>query len=121
MSGSNLASYEIITNGDMTLPLISKVIPTKFQDNIGIQATWTGVPFGSITVQVSVDYDPEIVDLKSTATWSTLTLSSLIAPVGMPDDAYISIHQIEAPYMRVLYTPISGSGFLSVWAAAKQV
>ena len=122
MSYNFLQPIQIISAGDMSGSITSPVIETKLQDNLGIQLNWTGAPFGTFDVQISIDYKKDVNgSVQNPGNWVSLVLIPAIAASGVPDIAYIDINQICAPYMRVLYTRGSGSGSLDMYVTGKGV
>lgn len=87
------------------------------KDNIGYQLVWTGTLAGTFAVQVSADYSP----VTTIGTWTSITLNPVPTAAGSPDNAYIDITQISAPYIRVVFTYSSGSGNLTGTIVAKGV
>lgn len=114
----------------MTGTLTSAVTCIQWLDNIGIQFNWTGAPVGSFAIQVSADYvqDPE-GRVTNPGNWIPLTLTYLSAPnvftsaqsvptsVGSP--IYIDLNQLSSPWIRSVYTSVSGSGILNALITAK--
>ncbi len=134
MSGrkNNLRQFQTVRNGDMSAPITTPVTCIQWLDNIGLQFNWTGAPVGSFAIQVSSDYvqDPE-GRVTNPGSWIPLTLTYLTAPdvftsaqsipttVGSP--IYVDLNQLSAPWIRAVYTPVSGSGTLNAFATAKAV
>lgn len=111
MTGASMASS---VNGTPTL--------IQFMDNVGYQFSWTGSdPLGTITIQVSADYDPRF---PSAATWTTLQTSPgtnlTVTPGGSAGNAYVDLNQLSAPAVRPVYTTAtSSSGALTAKLTAK--
>lgn len=122
MSYNLLKPYHLIKAVSMASSITSTPVENQYQDNVGIQLTWTGSPTGPFSVQVSVDY---AIDNQGNVTnagnWVTLTLSAPIAAIGSPDTAYIDLNQLTAPYYRVVYTASSGTGTLDSYIIGKGV
>lgn len=72
-------------------------------DYVNIQAVWTGTPTGSFDFQASHDQ----------ATWTSLAFANPFTATGAAGNLMADI-KLSAPYLRVVYTPTSGSGTLNV-------
>lgn len=122
MAYSNLLPFQLITSGNMNASITSDAVYTQYQDNIGIQLNWTGVPVGTFDVQISMDHHQDINgNITVAGNWTSLPLSPAIAASGGADTAYIDLNQQSAPYFRVVYTRTSGTGTLNVFATAKGI
>lgn len=124
MAYNVLTPYTLVAAGDMSGSITSQAIYTQYQDNIGLQLSWTGAPVGAFAVQISMDHKESLTSphqVTVDGTWITLTLSPAITASGAPDSAYIDLNQLSAPYVRVVYTPASGTGVLTAFASAKAV
>ena len=101
---------KLIDAGDMSTSLISDVLNTQYMDNIGLQIVWTtSDAVGTWGVELSIDG----------ATWTPLTLSSVVTVAGTNDNAYLDLNQLSANLLRVVYTSTSGTGTCDVWTTAK--
>lgn len=122
MAYNLLKPYHLIKAVSMAASITSTPVENQYQDNVGIQLTWTGSPTGVFSIQVSVDY---AVDAQGNVTnagnWVTLILSAPIAAVGAGDTAYIDLNQLTAPYYRIVYTRSSGTGTLDGYVVGKGV
>lgn len=99
-----------------TTSLITNV---QFQDNIGIQITWTGTsPVGAITIDCSNDYGRNGVLVP---TWISLDFGSAIVITGNSGTHTININQIPFSNIRATYTKGSGVGTLHAQLSAKSV
>lgn len=110
----------VITNGDMSGSITSKVTIIQNLSMVSYGLSWSGTsPVGTAQVQVSNDYATNAAGQVSNAgTWTTLILSvsgvpsSTIPVSGSPGNAFIDIDQIAAYAIRLVYTRASGSGTL---------
>lgn len=120
---NNIVKYQIITSGDMsTASLTSAVTNVQFLDNIGIQLNFTGTPTGSFAVQVSADYaQDDYGNVTNTGNWVSLALSPAPSASGAADTAYVDIIQTSAPWIRTVYTRVSGTGTLNAFITAKMI
>ena len=135
MSGRKnvLPTYPIFVAGDMSQPsLTSLVTEIKYLDNVGIQLQWSGSPVGSFQIQVSADHNENAVGKGVTVAgqWTPLPISyfngsSMTTVTSLPTSAgspfYIDLTQLSAPYIRVVYTSVSGSGTLSGFITSKMI
>lgn len=133
MSAKNtLLKFQNISAGDMsTASLTSAVTNIQFLDNIGLQLNFTGSPTGTFEVQVSSDYAqdgqgnvqvagnwiPLIMTYWDGATF--VTTGDIPTSVGSP--IYLDLALLSAPWIRVVYTRVSGSGTLNSFITAKSV
>jgi len=117
-------STQIIFNGDMTNPITTVPTSLKIIDDSGFQMIWTGAPVGTFSAQVSLDYKPgQFPDEtpQNAGHWVTLPLSTPITASGVPDTAYIDLTLMSSPWVRLVYTPTSGTGSLQVYVTGKSV
>lgn len=113
----NLLPFRIIPTQAVSGNVTSSVTNVFFKDNIGIQLVWTGTLAGTFAVQISADYVPDT----GVGTWTSITLSPVPTAAGSPDNAYIDITQISAPFIRVVFTHSGGSGNLTGTIVGKGV
>lgn len=110
----------VITNGNMSGSLTSKVTVIQNISMVSYGLSWTGSsPVGTAQVQVSNDYATNAAGQVSNAgTWTTLVLSvsgtpsSTIPISGSPGTAFIDIDGLAAYAIRLVYTFTSGTGSL---------
>lgn len=91
---------------------------------ISYDVSWTGAPNGVFSVQVSNTYSQNIDgSVANAGNWSTLPggafVGTLPIPSGSPGNGFIDIVGTEAYAIRLVYTASSGTGNLTVIAAAK--
>lgn len=120
---NNLLKYQTITNGDMSLAsLTSAVTAIQFLDNIGVQLNFSGTPTGSFQIQVSADYAQDGEgNVQNGGNWIPVLLPSSPAASGSAGVIYIDLNQLSAPWIRVVYTRVSGSGTLNAFITAKML
>ena len=117
-----LRQFQTIKNGDMSqASLTSSVSNINNLDNVGLQLNWTGSPTGSFAVQVSIDYlQDEFGNVQNAGNWTAISLNpSPVTSSGSP--IYIQLNSISAPWVRVVYTKVSGSGTLQAWISGKSI
>lgn len=114
--------YQVITNGDMSSPIISAVTIVKMLSQISYDISWTGSnPLGSFSVQVSNTYSQNSDGtVANPGNWTTLTLSTPATATGTASNGFIDIDATGAYAMRLIFTPSGGSsGTLNATIAAK--
>jgi hypothetical protein len=127
-----LKPFQTVTAGNMSASITSQVTTIQFLDNLGLQLDWTGSPIGSFQVQVSADYNQDIMgNVLNAGSWSPIiltyippsgsltTATSIPTSVGSP--IYVDLNQTSAPYIRVVYIASSGSGSLNAYVTAKEI
>lgn len=119
---SNLSRYQLISAGDGSGDLVGAVTSIQFLDNIGYQINMTGSNMtGTFNVEVSADYEQDQNgNVINAGNWIPLPLlPSASVITGAPTNIYIDITQISAPYIRLTYIHVSGSGTVSAFITAK--
>lgn len=116
-----LASFHAIKNGDMSSVITSPVTNVMFLDNLIIQLNSTGAPVGAYTVEFSADYSQDSQGVViNPGNWVVCGLSPS-ASITSAGSVMIDFNQIPASYMRVTWTPASGTGVLNMYVAAKEI
>lgn len=101
--------------------LTSAVTSVQYLDNISVQAIWTGTPTGTITLQGSLDYARDSYgNVTNSGTWDTF-VSATNQPAGSAGSNLFDLNQLSFPYIRLLYTKVSGTGVLNVYVGGKMV
>lgn len=123
MSRKNvLPKFKNITAGDMSANITSTVTNIGYVDNVGIELSWTGTPTGTFTVEVSVSYEQDSQgNVINAGSWNALTLNPTPTASGSAGSFYISLNQIEAPWIRVRYVRTSGTGVLTSFICTKEI
>lgn len=113
--------FQVITNGDMTTTLISQVSVIQNTSKVSYDVSWAGTsPVGSLSVQVSNTYSQNADgSVRNPGDWITLTLSASTAVSGNTGNGFIDITTISAYAIRLVYTPVSGTGTLQATVAGK--
>ena len=122
MRKNTLNSYKILSAGDMSGNLVSKITCIQFMDNIGIQINITsGTPTGTLAVQVSADHQTSgpTNDIIVAGNWVTLT--SLSVASGQPSNIYFDLKELSAPFIQLIYTAGSGSGTCDAFIVGKSI
>lgn len=130
---NNLAKFKTISAGVMTGTnvLTSTVTSIKFLDDVGIQFNWTSSPVGNFRVQVSADHEQDIegnvtvagnwVPLLFTYWNGSAFVTSYDIPTSLGSSLYFDLALLSAPWIRTIYTNVSGSGVLDAFITAKTV
>lgn len=114
-----------MVNGvSMATSITSPVNFIQTLPGISYDLVWTGAPVGTFQVQVSNTYqqasDGTVIN---EGNWTTLPTNTFIGvyptPSGTPDNGFLDVVGTEAYAIRLVYTATSGSGNLTVVAAAK--
>lgn len=122
MSYNLLNPVHIITAQSMATSITSEPVEVKLQDDIGVQLHWTGTPTGTFQFQVSMDYlEDSMGNVINPGRWITVPVTPAITATGAGDDAYVDLVQISAPYIRVMYTSVSGVGTLDAFVNGKGI
>jgi hypothetical protein len=104
----------------MSAPIVSEVTIVKMLSQISYDISWTGNPTGTFAVQVSNTYTQDSNgNVVHAGNWDTLPLSAPTAAAGAPGNGFIDIFGTGSHAMRMIYTPISGTGVLSITISAK--
>lgn len=104
----------------MSANIISDAFNTKDQVNVSIQLSWSGSPNGVFSVQASIDHQEDLDgNIQEPGSWADLPLSDDISAVGSADTAYIELEGMAAPYLRIIYARVSGSGVLDAFVSGK--
>lgn len=100
---------QIITDGDMSATIYSKVIDVRNLKTGSVQAVWTGNPIGRLTIESSNDGAnfSEVQD-------SGESLSGITG-----NNFMYSISEIGYHYIRFVYSQASGSGTLNAFMVVK--
>jgi hypothetical protein len=109
------------TNGDMSVASItSNAIRLANKEDFSVRLAWTSTPTGTISVEVSNDWDPVL----STGNWETLDSTfyspALTHPAGSASSQMIMLRGIVAEYARVKYTRTGSSGTLTGKAVTRE-
>lgn len=120
---NTLLKFQTITSGAMsTASLTSLVTNIRNLDNIVVQLNFTGTPTGTFAVQVSADYAQDSLgNVTNTGNWVPLLLAPAPIASGAAGQIIISLVELPAPYIRVVYTKTSGTGTLNAFITGKAI
>lgn len=121
MSKSAVKSYAMFGVGtppnrvpgqDMATSQTSDVSVIQRMDNVEILVSWTGAsPVGTLTVERSHD---QII-------WRALDFGTAIPISGNSGHHEIDITQLAAPFIRCVYTAVSGAGTIFADISSKSL
>ncbi len=116
-----IGPFSVITDGDMSGDITSKVTVIQNTTLISYEIAWNGTsPVGVISVEVSNDYSQnQDGTVKNAGKWTELPLSVTPTVSGNIDNGFIDITEIAAYAIRVKYTRTSGTGSLQATLVAK--
>jgi len=116
-----LPPFAVISNGDMSTILTSKVTVIQNLSMLSYALSWAGAsPAGSVSVQASNDYAQDASGaVQNAGTWTTLPLSASTLVSGNTGTGFIDIDSQAGYALRLVYTPASGIGTLQVVANGK--
>lgn len=131
---NQLLKFQSITAGDMsTASLTSTVTNISFLDDIGYQFNFSGSPVGAISIQVSADHAQDYSsppNVTVAGNWVPLTftywdgaqfVTDTSIPVSVGSPIYLDLALLSAPWIRAVYTKVSGTGTLNAFITAKAV
>lgn len=128
---TNIKQFHSISATSMAATVTSPVTDIQFLDNIGIEFDFTGAPVGSFQVQVSASYSQDMNgNVQNVGSWSpvvvnywdgTAMVTATAIPTSVGSPVYIDLNQLSSPFLRVVYTRVSGSGTLDCYLTAKMI
>lgn len=114
--------YSVVTNGDMSATIISAVTNIQQIPYISYSAVYTGSPTGTFTVEVTNDYSLNPAGgVENPGNWTAITLIPDAVATGSAGNNFIDVRGTAASWIRLVYTPSSGSGSLTATIAGKVV
>lgn len=124
MNKNVLKPIPLFTSADMSGNLTSGAVNIQFLDNVSMQLVFTGVPVGTFSVEGSLDYEanpmaPDVV--LNAGNWTAITLTPPPTASGGSDSILLDLYGLSFPYLRLVYTATSGSGFLTALASCKSI
>lgn len=107
-----LVSSSATISGDMSASITSREIDCSETDKASIHGSWTAGPVGEFQVQVKVNDNDNWTPLSTGIPWEV-----------DGSDSEMMIVLVEMPFklLRVVWTPTSGSGTLSLFMNEKSV
>ena len=120
MSKNVLERYQSIVNGNLSATLTSPVTNIKYLDNVLIELICTGSPNGTFFVEFSADYNQDLnQNALNSGTWVPLDFGTNPPTITTATDIMLDLNQMPAPFVRVRWVPVSGSGTVNMWISAK--
>lgn len=116
-----LSPYLIINKGNMATTITSQPTIVQNLSMLSYDISWTGTsPVGVMSVQSSNTYtqnaDGTVANIGD---WNTLPLSSTPSVSGNTGSGVIEIDATAMYALRIVYTPVSGTGSLSITVSGK--
>lgn len=108
-------------NGNMTgtSVLTSTVIDMKQRHAAVIQATWTGTPTGSFSIQQALDYSEyPSGQVQNPGIWIDMGIV-IGPPAGSSGSGFVDMALTGVAYLRLVYTNSSGTGTLIAYGFGK--
>lgn len=85
-------------------------------DSLVLQINYTGAPVGSLEVQESLDYNPQLATGNfATVTPLTQAIPAAVSPIIIETSAGMG------GYLRFVYTRTSGTGSITIYMSRKRV
>lgn len=114
----------LVNNGDMSGDITSPVSIIQMLPGISYDVSWSGSPVGVFQVQVSNSYSKDPAgNVKNAGTWTILPTTAFAGtypvPSGSASNGFLDVVGTEAYAIRLVYVRTSGTGSLTVVAAAK--
>ncbi len=116
-----LSPNSVITNGDMSGNLTSKVTIIQNMSELSYDISWTGSsPVGVASVQVSNTYTQNADgSVRNAGNWNTIPLDNSTNISGNSGNGFIDIDSIGAFAVRLVYTFGSGTGTMNAVITGK--
>lgn len=121
-----LKPFRVVTNGDMSGTVTSLATNMEQLSCVSYDLAWTGTPNGAFTVEVSNTYVPSAAPGNlpvNAGNWTVIPQSSFQGtyptPAGSSSNGALDIDITGFTWIRVVYTPASGTGVLNVYIAGK--
>jgi hypothetical protein len=117
-----LQPIPLVTAGDMSASITSKVISTRYLNQGSVALLFSGTPTGTFTVESSHDYVPDNefrTSPPAVGTWQALDLGTTLSATGAAGSLGVDITLSGVPWLRVVYTRTSGTGTLNAYISAK--
>lgn len=114
----------IINGASMAASITGPATIIQMLPGISYDIVWSGTPTGSFAVQVSntVTFNGD-GSVNNAGSWTALPTSAFAGtyptPAGSAGNGFLDVVGTEAYAVRLVYTRISGTGTLTVVAAAK--
>jgi len=109
--------FPVGTTGSMsgTSTIHSQVFDMRKNEGCSFQPIWTGTPTGTITIEVSLDYVPNLQSSTpiNAGTWTNIGASIPTQPAGSSGSTFIPIYAACTAWIRLTYVNASGTGAMS--------
>lgn len=117
--GPRIVISPVANNMTGVVALTSQVIDMRTMSQSSVQLQWTGTPTGTFSVQSSLDYSASPQgNILNAGTWTDIGIS-VTSPSGSAGGAIVDMSLTGLPYLRMVYTNVSGTGTLQALIFAK--
>jgi hypothetical protein len=107
---------QIVTNGNMSITIISSIINLNEVASYSVQAVYTGTPAGSIKLQGSNDIMTSSGNPPTN--WTDITDS--VSDISTAGSYLINVEIPTYSWVRLVYSPTGGSGTLNARVNTKR-
>lgn len=130
-----LTPYQVVggqsnISGDMSAATItSQTSNIAYLDDVGVQFNFPGTATGTFQVQCSADYAQDASgNVTNPGNWAPLVftywngtafVTSTTIPTSVGSPIYLDLSLLSAPWIRSVYTKVSGTGTLAAYVVAK--
>lgn len=112
-----LLPFVMVDNVTLDQSFSSQPVSIQYMDRCCIEIVCTGTPTGTVTLQGSTDYVPNVSP--STANWFDISLN-LVALAGSAQNYVIDMLETSIPWIRVNFAYSSGTGNMVATVTAKE-
>lgn len=107
-----LKIFKVLENEQLNTSVVGPVTDITYLDNVGFQFNvTTSDAYGTFGVEASIDGNQ----------WQALTISPTPSISGSNDVVLINLNQLPFPYVRPIYTSLSGDGYCDGYISAKMI
>lgn len=120
MGQETIYDFVIVNNHSLTSSFTTAAVSTRIYDKINIFIDCTGTPVGSVIVQSSNNFNPNVPE--SRTDWVDFPFDPpMVALTGGPQTYDIDIIDTSRPYIRIKYVAASGVGSMYAVLGTKEV
>lgn len=117
--------FNIFNNILGSATFTSSATSILYKDTVGYQVNFTGVSAGTLQINGSNDYNPNLpqsadpFNASQSGTWVTLASTSI--GTGTPNPIFFNMNQLGMAWIQCQYIASSGTGTLSGWIVGKSL
>lgn len=116
-----LEHFRLATDQSMAASFNSNPFHCALFDNIYIQMNCVGTMAGTFAISVSGDHKETNGVITNAGNFIPLTLPQVPTCAGADIYLAVNVQLLGAPWMRVEYTRVSGTGVCNLWLASKMI